>query len=290
MKNLYRLVIGFAALLAALPSQGAVSCSISASPELKVIYAAFWTNVNLQGTINLTCTRDPSDPPNYNIWIGMGQGANGNDATVEGGTATIAYELFHNTTAAGTWTNTGSVNPGSATDGAVDDQLRFGTGTTDTASYAFYLRVRSWQLFKPAGVYVDDLPITIRRNNSNGTIVATDTLPVYISVPRACRFSTPPSPIDVNYPAFSPGAVTGASNFALTCTQGTDYTIALDQTRSVIPTVELAYSLSLSQTDATGTAVAQPYTVNISVDPGQAGRCSGSTCTGTDTRTLTVTY
>lgn len=290
MKILYRLLLGLAGLLAALPSHAVVSCSIGASPELKVIYAAFWTNVNLQGTINLTCTRDPSDPPNYNIWIAMGQGANGNSATLDGGTATIDYELFHNTGASGTWTSTGAVPPGSNNDGAVDDQLRFGQGTSDTASYAFYLRVRAWQIFKPAGVYLGSLPITIRRNNSNGTIVATDTLPVYISVPRACRFTTPPSAISVTYPAFSPTAVTGTSNFAVTCTQGTDYTIALDQARSVIPTVELAYGLSLSQTNATGTAVAQPYSVNISVDPGQAGRCSGSTCAGTDTRTLTITY
>ena len=290
MKNVSRLFFGLALVLAAFPSIGAVSCSISAAPELKVIYAAFWSNADLPGTININCTRDPSDPPNYNIWIGMGQGANGNNATLETGTATIAYELFHNTAAAGTWTSVGGVPPGSNNDGAVDDQLRFGQGTTDNASYAFYLRVRSWQIFKPAGVYVGSLPITIRRNNSNGTIVATDTLPVYISVPRACRFSTPPSAISITYPAFSATAVTGTSNFAVTCTQGTDYTIALDRTRSVIPTVELAYGLSLSQTDATGTAVAQPYAVNISVDPGQAGRCTVSTCTGTDTRTLTVTY
>lgn len=290
MKPLYRLLLGVAVLLGALPAQAAVSCSISTNPELKVIYATFWANVNLQGTVNITCTRAPSDPPNYNIWIAMDQGTNGRTATVEGGTATIGYELFHSNGAAGTWTNTGSVPPGSTNNGAISDTLQFGQGTSDTASYVFYLRVPSWQVFKPAGVYVDALAVTIRRNNANGTIVAADTLPVYISVPRSCRFSTPPSPISINYPAFSPAAVTGVSNFALTCTQGTDYTIALDSTRSVIPTVELAYSLSLSQTDATGNAVAQPYTVNISVDPGQAGRCAGSTCTGTDTRTLTVTY
>lgn len=290
MKDLCRLLLGLALLLGALPSQGAVSCSIAPNPELKVVYAAFWNNANLPGVLEITCTRDPSDPPNYNIWIGMGQGANGNIATLETGTATIDYELFHNTGASGTWTSVGGVAPGSPNDGAVDDQLRFGQATTITVPYAYYLRVRSWQIFKPAGVYTGALPITIRRNNVNGTIVAADTLPVHVSIPRTCRFSTPPTPIAVTYPAFSPTAVTGTSNFALTCTQGTDYTITLDQTRSVIPTVELSYSLTLSQTNATGTAVAQPYTVDISVDAGQAGRCSGSVCMGTDTRTLTIAY
>jgi hypothetical protein len=140
-------------------------------------------------------------------------------------------------------------------------------------------------------VYVDTLAVTLRLGTTaTGTLLNTTSLSVILSIPKSCRFSTPPTPINVNYPAFSNVPITGTSNFALTCTQGTTYTIALDANRGLIPNVQLSYGLSLSATAATGTAVSQGYTVNISVDAGQAGRCTVSTCNGTDNRTLTVTY
>jgi spore coat protein U-like protein len=293
MNPLYRLFLGVAAILAALPAHSAVSCGITSNPaELKVLYAAFWSTAYLQGTVNLACTRDPNDPPNYNIWVGLDQTTGGRTARLEtNAAATIGYEIYHGNSAQGTWTSAGNgVAPGSTSNGAISDQLRFNQGTTDTASYAFYLQVPAWQLFKTAGVYTDTVSIVVRRNNSGGTLVATDTLQVYISVPKTCRFSTPPTAIDVNYPAFSPTVVTGRSDFAITCTQGTDYQLELDQARSVVPGVGLAYGLTLNTTDATGNAVAQPYRVNISIDAGQAGQCNTAVCSGIDTRTLTVRY
>jgi spore coat protein U-like protein len=290
-KYLSRLMPGVAMLLAAPTAWSAMSCSlVSNPPQLKVIYNYF-PAADLMGAVDMTCTKAANDDRRPTIWIGMTQTPAGRTATLDTGGSTIGYEIFHGSYTAGTWTSTGGVPPGSNTNGAVTERLDFGTrgGTSLTESYTFYLRVPLLQI-KPVGVYLDTVPVTLHLDNANGAILGTATLPVYISIPRSCRFSTPPSGINVNYPAFSPTAVTGASNFAMTCTQGTTYTIALDTNRSVVPTVQLRYGLTLSAGSATGTAVAQPYTVNISVDPGQAGRCSGGTCTGTDTRTLTVSY
>jgi spore coat protein U-like protein len=290
-KNLSRLIVALVMLLPGLPAWSAMSCSILSNPaQAKVIYN-YWPAADLLGALDVTCTRDPNnDDRKPTIWIGLTQTTTGRTATLDTGGSTVGYEIFHGSYTAGTWTNTGGVAPGSNTSGAVSERLDFGNrGSSLTESYTFYLRVPLLQI-KPAGVYLDTVPLTLRLDNAGGPILATATLPVYISIPRSCRFSTPPSGINVNYPAFSTSAVTGTSNFALTCTQGTTYTIALDRTSSVVPTVELRYGLTLSATSATGIAVAQPYAVNISVDPGQAGRCSGGTCTGTDTRTLTVTY
>lgn len=292
MKMLYRWAACMALLLPALPAWSAISCTLNTNPaDVKLIYNYFG-NADAQGAIELSCTRNPQqDPRRPWFWIGMDQTTTGRTALQEAGTNTLTYEVFHGSYTAGTWTNTGGVAANSTTNGAVRDRVDFGGGQSSslTDSYTFYLRVPSFQ-FKPAGVYVDAIPITLRLDNATGQIITTGTLDVIISIPRSCRFSTPPSGINVNYTAFSATAVTGTSNFAITCTQGTTYTIALDATRSVVPNVELAYSLGLSAASATGTAVAQPYTVNISVDAGQAGRCSTSTCTGSDTRTLTVTY
>jgi spore coat protein U-like protein len=292
MKNLYRASLCLALLLGALPAWS-LSCSIGSNPlEVKVIYTYF-TTITAQGTINVACTRDPNvDPRRPWFWYGMTQTTAGRTATLDTGGSTIGYEIFHGSATQGTWTGTGAgVAAGSTTDGPILDRADFGGGGGSNYSdaFTFWLRVPAFQ-FRPAGVYLDSVPITMRRDTAAGAVVTTGTLNVYISIPRSCRFSTPPTPISVNYTAFSPVPVTGASNFALTCTQGTTYTLALDQPRSVIPGVELAYGLSLSAASSTGTAAAQGYTVNISVDAGQAGRCSTSTCSGTDTRTLTITY
>ncbi|MDB5900701.1 MAG: Spore coat [Ramlibacter sp.] len=279
------------ALLFGLPAWSATTCTVTANPNpVKGIYTTT-ANLDMQGNLTVTCNRDPNiDPRKPSIWIGMAQPAAGRTVTQEAGVSTLAYTVAHRTYASGIWTDTGSAAATSTANGGVTDRLDFGNGgATVSVTYNFYFRVALSQV-RPAGVYVDTLPVTLRLANETGAILGTTTIGIAISIPRACRFSTPPTAISVAYPAFSAAAVTGASNFALTCTQGTTYTIAIDRPRSVIPTVELAYGLTLSTTAATGTAVAQGYTVNISVDPGQAGRCGAATCTGTDSRTLTVTY
>jgi len=292
MKHLYRLLTGLALLLPALPAFSTISCSLTTNPsDVNVSYNTF-TTVTVQGTVNLSCTRDPNaDARRPWVWIGMAQPAAGRDAPLDTGGSTVNYDIYHGNATSGTWTGTGQVDNTSTAAGAVRERLDFGPGggSSLTVSYPFWLRVAAFQ-FRPAGVYVDTVPITLRLDDAAGAIITTATLAVHISIPRSCRFSTPPTAVSVIYPAFSPVAVTRTSNFALTCTLGTNYTIALDRTRSVVPTVELAYSLGLSAAASSGTAVAQPYTVNISIDAGQAGRCATSTCSGTDTRTLTVTY
>lgn len=298
MKPLRRL-LACGLLLAAPSAWSAISCSLTSNPSpIRMIYNWWFTGATLSGTINLACTRDPSsnDPRRPDFWIGMGQPAAGRTVTGDTG-GTINYDLYHNTTNSGTWTNTGAaVAPGSGTTGPVLDtgpDFGGGQGSSLTRSYAFYVRVAPFQNPIPAaGVYTDTLPFEVRLNGPTGTPITGGALTVIISVPKSCRFSTAPSAIDINYPAFSPVAVNGSSNFGITCTQGTNYTIGLDQPTSVVPGVELAYSLSLNAGTApiAGTAVEQGYTVNISVPPGQAGRCNTAVCTGTDTRTITVSY
>lgn len=293
MKNACRLFLALALALSALPASAALSCSISTNPvEVKLIYNYF-NQPTLTGAININCTRNPNqDSRQPWVWIGMNQANNGRNATLDTGGSTLNYEINHGSTTAGTWTDQGNGGDAtSTTDGPVRERLDFGSNTASslTESFTFYARVPFLQ-FRPAGVYVDTVTITMRNNNANGAILTTETLPIYLSIPRSCRFSTPPSAVAINYPAFSPTAVVGNSNFALTCTQGTTYTIALDAARGVVPNVNLSYGAALSATNSTGTAVAQPYTVTITVDPGQAGRCTGGVCTGMDSRTLTVTY
>lgn len=296
MKHALRWLACILFTAAAWPASAAVNCSITQSPTpIKGIYSNFFGNVDLQGTFNVTCTRaGNNDTRRPDLWIGVNQTTAGSTATLDTGGTTVNYTIYHANYGSGIWLNTGAgVAPTSTTNGAVlDTTPDFGPqGMALTETYNFYVRF-PWAnlLFRPAGVYLSSVAVQLRLTGPTGTLLDTATLDVILSIPKSCRFSTPPTAVTINYPAFSPTAIPGTSNFALTCTQGTGYTLALDQTRSVIPTVNLAYGLSISTNAATGTAVAQSYTVNISVDANQAGRCATSVCTGTDTRTITVSY
>jgi spore coat protein U-like protein len=268
----------------------AMVCSIAVTPAPFTGIYSSTANLNVLGRLDLTCTRDPvNDARRPNIWIGI---ASGGAMTLDTGGSTLSYSISRKGFGSGPWTNSGSQNPNQTGTGGLADTIDFGqSGATYTGSYDVYFQVPLGQVSAAAGVYLDPaVAVTMRLTDQAGAVLATTTLGARVSIPKSCRFSTDPTPISVIYPAFSASPVLGQSTFALTCTQGTSYSLALDRTRSLIPTIELAYDLTLSAATSTGNAVAQPFTVDISVDAGQAGRCSGSTCNGTDTRTITITY
>jgi len=48
--------------------------------------------------------------------------------------------------------------------------------------------------------------------------------------------------------------------------------------------------LHVNGSSATGNGLTQNYTINGSIAGGQAGTCATATCSGSQTRTLTITY
>jgi len=88
-----------------------------------------------------------------------------------------------------------------------------------------------------------------------------------------------PSTLTLNYVSFAATPQTAVMNFTVDCTRGTTYTLGLSMTSGTL--LGLNYTLALNSTSATGTGLAQPYTVTGSIPAGQAGTCSSSTCTAT---------
>jgi hypothetical protein len=294
MNRLLRLAAALFLLGLAPAGWAAVACAITASPSPFTGVYSSAANLDVQGAFSLNCTRDPTtDGRRIDVWIGVNQPATGNSLPRDIGGGNLSYVIYRRAFGTGVWMNTGSQKSNQSGNGGLGETIDFGngTGSTFSGSYDIFVRVPAGQTTVPAGIYVNTaVGVTVKLTDENGGLLTASTLGFRFSIPKDCRFSSDPTPVAVNYPAFSPTAIVGVSNFALTCTQGTTYTIALDRTRSVITTVQLAYDLSLSAPTGTGNAVSQPYTVNISVDAGQAGSCSGSTCNGTDTRTITITY
>ncbi len=114
----------------------------------------------------------------------MDQTPAGRTATLDTGGSTLGYEVYHASTTSGTWTNTGSVDNTSTNNAAVRERLDFGSNASSsvTATVPFYFSIPSFQI-KPAGVYLDTLPITMRLDSASGAIITTATVDVHISIP-----------------------------------------------------------------------------------------------------------
>ena len=219
---------------AAMPAWSAYSCTFVPNPNPLKITHSYFATVTGSGTITMSCLRNPAtDARRPWFWIGMDQTNTGTTAQQEDGAATVNYEINHGSTTQGTWTSTGGVAANSTTDGAVRERQDFGGGNSPdlTRVFTFYYRVPAFQ-FDPAGVYSGTVNITLREANAAGPVITTYAWPVRISIPDSCIFSTPPSAVAINYQAFQPGPATGTSNFELTCTNGTPYTLRLSLRRS----------------------------------------------------------
>jgi spore coat protein U-like protein len=293
MKALMRKICGALMVLGSLHGSSAwavLACSIGATP-INATYSSGTTSSD-QGTFIVTCTRNPAtDARKHIIWIGLNQAPTGSLMTRDIGGSTLSYSVYRQA-GSSLWTNTGSKKVNQSGDTGTESEVDFGAGAGSVASVniPFYWQLPAGQN-RAAGVYVDSgVSVSLRKDSDSGTLLGSTLLTARATIRHDCRFSTAPLPIQVSYTAFAAAAVPGSTSFELTCTEGTTYALSLDLTRSVIPTIELAYSLALNATSGTGNAVGQSFRVDVSIDAGQAGNCVGGNCSGTDTRTITVTY
>lgn len=248
------------------------------------------SNLDLTGSISVNCTRAAGDPTSQVLYIGIDQGEdpNGRDMVRQTGTEKLRYFIYRNPGPANQWTTGNGKAPSSGGSGGLQFTLNFGAGTSASASYPYYFRVKSG-IIRPPGIY-DDVLITalLRLNSSSGAVIANTDFTANVSILSQCYLSTPPSTLAMNYTSFSATPQTGNTVFNVSCTLSTPYTMALDATSGTL--LGLNYTLALSASSASGTGSAQPYTINGSILGGQAGTCSGATCTATATRTLTISY
>ena len=126
------------------------------------------------------------------------------------------------------------------------------------------------------------------KTSQNGTTWGTATLNPTVSIVPECRISAMPPTLNLNYVSFTTSSVSASSNFDISCTQGTPYTMALDATSGTL--LGLNYQIALNTSSGTGTAFAQSYSVTATMAGNQSGTCSAGTCSATATRTITVSY
>lgn len=127
---------------------------------------------------------------------------------------------------------------------------------------------------------------------------ATAPFNVIANLTAACRISTAPTDITLNYTAFQGTAATGTSNFVVQCSNTLLYSITmpLSTADNINTNLGLTNSVAITaggSTNVSGTAAGNSHTITASIASGQAGTCATSppgTCTATNGYTLTVTY
>lgn len=273
----------------------AVVCSVNAtSIPLSTLYTS-GAATQVAGTISGTCTRETGDINRPYIYIGINQGEPpaGRAMTRQNGTQPLTYEIYHRTYGLGLWTEGTGVAANTSTAGGVVYRMA-NNATAQNFSFPDHFRIPTPQATAPAGIY-DDLAITVTvrlsDNNSSatGAVLTATSFGVSASIQHSCYFSSAPTPLSINYTSFSATAATGNSAFQLSCTYNTPYTMAIGPT-STGTLLGLPYSLVLSAPAGTGTGGPQNFNVTGSVPANLPGTCATSTCSASQSHTVTVTF
>jgi len=297
MKPKYLQWLGIIALLTYVNcAQALIICSVS-SPGFASGYVPLNITTSItSSTFDVTCSRDNfGGPPNatvqYNMSVNNGMNPLGTQNRAVRAGNFLNYHLATDTACATRWS-------GATTIPSTVISFLLPKNTIVTNTYTFYGCILPGLATLPTeGAYTDTVTMTFTPGKATGASTFTGgTIPVTIVAPATCIITTPPANVAFSYTAFSPAAVLANSTIGVRCTTFLAYTITLDAAINVL--TGLNYSLALNTTSAggtnplssVGTGVVQTFFINGTMAPGQAGTCASATCSGTQTRTLTITY
>jgi spore coat protein U-like protein len=266
-------------------AHAAVTCTASVTSITKGYNPNDTSDTVATGSYTVSCTRLASDPNTFNWQLGANNGlqpGGGGQNRVQMGAAAnrYDYELYRLTP---------YVNPNRWQDGGATrftGTINFGASLMASQSGAFDLRLPAGQPADPAGIYTDTVTVTVR--NGSGGMLSQTTFNVSIITNASCTLTSPIGNLNLSYTSFQPAPAAASRNFSVNCTTAMPYTMALDATSGTL--VGLTYGVALSQSAATGTGVAQTFSINGTIAAGQSGTCATGSCSGSATRTLTITY
>lgn len=279
-------------LFTASRAQAAITCS---SPPTSAGFSTAYSstgvvpNITQAGDVTFTCTRGLAGD-STSILLRANNGTNtcpgvANDAAFLG--TCIQYDGYQDSGCSVLWTKNSNATSIPVTLASVL------TPQAITKSFWGCITVAGQAPVAGAGTYVDTVTMTVR--DTSGVLLAgfsSGTFPVSIAYPATCAITTIADVAFGTYVAFrSTALVSPVANVVLNCTSKLPYTMALDATSGVV--VGLNYSLATSWTAGSqlrGAGPGQTYTITGTMPSDQAGTCSTGSCSGSDPRTLTITY
>ena len=278
MKRAVLLVLVALAVLLSPAARAAITCSVSSSGFAAAYNPATATANITQTFFTVTCTRGAtSDPTSINYSVKADNGLNpqgqGNRATF--GANRISYDIYKDSACATQWKG----------NSAITGTITFTSTGTVSQQGNFWGCIPAGQTGLAAGTYTDTVTMTMTYGNPQST--ATGTFGVTITTPPVCTVTTAPGTVAFTYVSFG-AAANASTTFGVTCTLALPYTMALDATTGTI--VGITYTLSISSPSSTGTGAQQTFQINGNVAAGQSGTCASAACSGSQARTLTITY
>lgn len=124
-----------------------------------------------------------------------------------------------------------------------------------------------------------------------------DTFDVTVNLTSACRLTTTPGDITLNYTSFAASPASASTSFAVQCTDGFSYDLALSaaDASTLGLTIPLVIRNSGDTADVTTTQAqsgtgSTTYLIKASIAAGQQGTCTNATCSSTVSRTLNIVY
>ena len=283
MKTFARLAALLLAFAAA-PSFAAITCNVTVTAITTVYSPTVATDNVTTGSYTISCTRLATDANTlaWSLAANNGQQSGGGNNRVQSAAGNrYAYDLYIDPAHTTKWQG------GNRFTGT----LSFGASLSASVTGSFDAVVFKSQTVQPAATYTDTVTVTLR-NTANNNTLDTSTFMVTVITTNSCQLSTPPTDINFTYTSFQAAVATANTSFSVRCTTALPYTMALDSApgTGTIASLNLSYTLALSQASGTGNGLPQPYTINGTMAAGQAGKCSTATCSGSQARTLTVSY
>jgi hypothetical protein len=280
-------------------AQAAVFCSLSSAGFANGYVPTNITTSITPATFSVTCSRDnaaaggPTVNVRFQVAAGNGSNASGTQNRAARAGSFLNYHVATDAGCATPWKGATLIPTPQAS-------IPMAKNSTVTANYTFYGCIPPGQLvLPPEGMYTDTVAMTFSGGGPGSVTFTNGTFPVNIIAPASCNITTPPASVAFTYTAFSPTPVLANASFGVRCTTSLAYSMALDATFDVV--AGLNYTLALNTTGNTGglnpllsvgTGITQTFFINGNLPAGQAGTCNSGTapCTGSQVRTLTVTY
>jgi hypothetical protein len=296
---LFQLLGIFVLLTYANFAQALITCNLS-SPGFASGYVPANLTTNTTSTsFDVTCTRDNSSGPpsatvQYDVSVNNGIHALGTQNRAALGSSFLNYHLATDPACATQW-------KGATVIPIPNASFSLSKNSVVTNTYIYYGCILPGQLaLPPEGIYTDTVTMAFSLGTAQGPRVFNGgAFQVTIVAPATCNITTPPSNVAFNYTAFNPAPVLAYTSFGVKCTTSLAYSISLDATADVV--TGLNYTLAINTTANTGgsnplpsvgTGIPQTFFINGNMIAGQAGTCntSAAPCTGSQARTMTITY
>lgn len=266
-------------------AQAVVACSAVATLPASTYDATI--AVTTQGSVTVTCTRSSTSEPSdvatgyvnssktvsYSI---TADGVNSGTTVAVSGVNTLNYGLWRPPSFSTAWSLL------STTAGSMSFSAN-GLSASNTTNFQMKIPAGIWT--SPQGFYSEVVTVGLQ----HGITIALSTSFVNnITVNSVCIVPTAPGDVDFGTYNSLGALATASSAFQLRCTSGVAYTLSFDAASSIL--LGLNYSLSIANASGTSVGTLLNRAIAGTMSAGQSGTCSIASCSGSQARTLMLSY